>query len=119
VVAALILQALALIVVRFLSGVELAFLYGVIQGATNGLTGTVVGVVWAAYFGRRHLGTVAGAASVILSAGSALGPLPLGVARDLLGSYNLALTVCAAIPLLLAAVNLGVKKPRKRNPVPR
>ena len=110
---ALVLQALTLAVAQFLRGVEMAFLYGVIQGAAIGLSTVVNNVVWAAYFGRRHLGSIAGAASTILIAGSALGPMPLGIARDLLGNYNLALTVSATVPLLLGIANLLVKRPRK------
>ena len=44
-------------------------------------------------------------------ASSALGPLPLGVARDLLGSYGSTLTMLAVLPLALAVVSLFMKKP--------
>jgi cyanate permease len=45
--------------------------------------------------------------------GAALGPLPLGVARDLLGSYNLALTLLAVLPFALGVANLFWGKPEK------
>ncbi len=112
-VTALILQALSLGMAQFMQSVELALVYGVALGTTMGLIRTVSSVGWATYFGRRHLGSITGAASTISIAGSALGPMPLGIARDLLGSYNQALTVLAVLPLTLGVVSLFIKKPER------
>jgi sugar phosphate permease len=111
---ALFLQALALMMAQFLSSAELAFLYGVVLGATLGLSSLVASVSWATYFGRQHLGSITGFTTSIGIAGSALGPMPMGIAHDLLGSYNLALTVSATLPLLLGILTLFVDRPRKR-----
>ena len=108
--ASLFLLALSMGLVQFLSSVPLAFVYGVLLGATMGLYRIVATVAWAHYFGRRHLGAIAGAASTIMIIGAAVGPIPLGVARDLLGSYNLALTLLALIPLALSVASLLVLK---------
>jgi sugar phosphate permease len=110
---ALVLQAVSLTMAQFLKTVEIAFIYGIILGATSGLIRTVGGVAWASYFGRRHLGSISGLASTIMVAGSALGPMPLGIARDWLGSYNQALTIFAVLPLLLAILALMAKAPVK------
>lgn len=104
--AGLFLLALAMGLVQVLSSVFLALLYGVILGASMGLFRIVSSVAWAHYFGRRHLGAIAGTASTIMIIGAAIGPIPLGVARDVLGSYNLALTILALIPALLGVVSL-------------
>lgn len=109
--AALFLQALSLWMVQYLQGIEMAFLYGVIIGATMGLVRTVGSICWANYFGRRHLGSITGRSSTILIIGSALGPMPLGIARDLLGNYNLALTIFAVLPLILAVISMFAKQP--------
>ena len=77
---------------------------------------TVSMVIWAKYFGRKHLGSITGIVYLISAAGSALGPMPMGIARDLLGSYGLALTVAAALPLILAVVALFARRPHKRIP---
>jgi sugar phosphate permease len=110
---ALLLMTLALVLTPLVGSFEMALVYGVVMGIKGGLTQLVSSVVWADYFGRRHLGSIAGAASTIGSAGSALGPLPLGVARDLLGSYTLALLICAVVPLVLGAASLFVRAPQR------
>ncbi len=109
----LLMQAAALIMAQHLQSVQLAFVFGMVVGATMGLARTVGSVAWAMYFGRTHLGSITGVTSTIMIAGSALGPLPLGLARDLLGDYNQALTVLAMIPLILMVVTLiFAKRPK-------
>lgn len=110
---ALVFQALALWLAQSLHSIELAFLYGLALGVTMGLVRTVSGVVWAAYFGRRHLGSITGVASTISVFGSALGPLPLGVAWDVWGNYDLALNLLIVPPLLLSLLSLFVGRPVK------
>lgn len=113
-VVALITTVLILGMVQILNSVPMALAYGVLLGLNGGLFGIVMSVVWASYFGRRHLGSIAGMASTFTVIGSALGPLPLALAYDLLGSYNGALTVEAVIPLALAVANLFVRRPGTR-----
>lgn len=112
--AALFFQALALWMGQHLATVPLAFLFGGVLGASTGLFRTGAGVAWARTFGRSHLGSISGVAATILIFGAALGPVPLGIARDALGSYDLALTLLALIPLLLGIASLFLKPPRKR-----
>jgi cyanate permease len=47
-------------------------------------------------------------------AGSALGPMPMGIARDWMGSYLPALTVSAVLPLALAVVALFARRPERK-----
>lgn len=109
--ASLFLQATALLMAQFLFSVPMAFLYGIILGMASGLTHIVAAVAWAKYFGRQHLGSITGTASTILIFGAAVGPIPLGVARDLLGSYNLALSLLALLPLSLGVASLFMPEP--------
>ncbi len=113
-VIALLLQALALWMAQMLDNTVWAIVYGMVLGALMGLMRTVSTVALASYFGRLHLGSISGVASTTLTAASALGPLPMGLARDLLGSYNATLSVLSLIPLLLAVVALGMRKPVRR-----
>jgi sugar phosphate permease len=111
--AALLGQASSLVMAPHLQGIPSALGYGAVLGFTSGLQMTVGSVVWAKYFGRRHLGSITGLASLITIGGSALGPMPMGIARDLLGSYTLALTIAAALPLVLGFVALFARQPQK------
>ncbi|HSM57027.1 MAG TPA: MFS transporter [Candidatus Sulfomarinibacteraceae bacterium] len=109
----LFLLALALWMAQHLSSTPMAFLYGVILGGNMGLFRIVSSVAWAHYFGRRHLGSISGVASTVLIVGSAVGPIPLGVARDALGNYNLALTLLALLPLALGVASLFMPQPTR------
>lgn len=110
----LLLQTLALWLTPYLSSSWLVLLFGVNLGAIFGLQRTVSSVAWAKYFGRLHLGAIAGFSSTILVAASALGPMPMGIARDLLGSYTTTLRILAVIPLVLAGASLFVDRPQRR-----
>lgn len=102
----LLAQSAALWLAPALATLPLAVLFGIFLGSAGGMTRAVNVVVWANYFGRRHLGSIAGVATTALVFGTALGPVPIGIARDLLGSYDLVLRGLAFLPLLLAAAAL-------------
>jgi hypothetical protein len=109
----LFLLAFSLWYAQHLSGVAAATLYGAALGSTSGLFHVVGMVVWARYYGRQHLGSITGVTTTVVVIGSALGPLPLGAARDWLGSYNQALTLLAILPLALGAATLFTPRPQK------
>lgn len=111
---ALFLQAATLILAQSLQNVQVAFIYGITLGTMFGLMNMVNSVSWAKYYGRKHLGSITGVTTTALIAGSALGPMPFGIARDVLGSYNLTLTISALIPLALGIASLFVDRPEKR-----
>lgn len=92
---------------------QIALCYGLCLGVTAGLFRTVSGVVWADLFGRTHLGAISGLATTLIVAGSALGPLPLGYARDLLGGYTMALSISSLIPFALAVLTLFCRQPKR------
>ncbi len=102
-----------LLLATTLNSVPIALVYGVLLGLNGGLMSTVGGVIWADYFGRKHLGSIAGLAGSFGTIGSALGPLPLGLARDLTGAYDLALWIGAALPLFLLVANVVVGPPTR------
>jgi cyanate permease len=114
---ALLGQTATLLMAPRLQGKTSALVYGSVMGLTSALAMTVSAVVWAKYFGRRHLGAITGVSSLIQVAGSALGPMPMGVARDIMGSYAQALTVLALLPLILSIVVLFARRPVKPQPV--
>lgn len=110
----LLLQAVVLVMAPFLFSVQLALAYGVLSGVRGGLQLIIGNVVWAKYFGRLHLGSITGIASTVLVGSSALGPMPFGVARDLMGSYTTILIGMAVIPLGLAIATLIFVRPPQR-----
>ena len=112
--AALVGLTASLLMAPRLQGTASALTYGIILGAMGSLQLTVSQVVWAKYYGRRHLGSVTGVAMLVNIAGSALGPMPMGIARDLMGSYLPFLTLSAALPLALAVVALFARRPERR-----
>ena len=111
--AALIGQTACLLLAPRIQDSASAFIYGVVLGITGSLQMTVSTVVWAKYFGRKHLGSITGIASLLGSGSSALGPMPMGIARDILGSYTQALTVLAFLPFVLSIVVLFARRPQK------
>ncbi len=108
---ALFLNASILIMAATLSSAKMAYGFGVVMGVQGGIETLVISVVYANYFGRRHLGSIAGLAVTIGVAGSALGPMPLGIARDLLGSYSTVLIGFAALPFTLGIACLLFCRP--------
>jgi sugar phosphate permease len=109
----LLIMAAALISAPFMNTILLATIFGVMLGGLGGLSRVVNAVVWPNYFGRKHLGSISGLATTILVLGAALGPMPIGIARDVWGNYNLILPLLAVIPLALAvATVLFGKKPK-------
>jgi MFS family permease len=110
----LFLQALALIMAPYLLSVELALAFGLIMGIRSGLQMIVSNVIWAKFYGRLHLGSITGVTATLMVASSALGPMPFGVARDILGSYTAVLIGFAGLPLILAVAALLYCRPPKR-----
>lgn len=113
---ALILEAAILVAATRLTSVPLAYAFGVGWGIQGGIEILVMGVIFANYFGRLHLGAIAGFASTLLIAASALGPMPMGIARDLMGGYQTVLTGSAIVPLVLALACLLFGKPPAVSP---
>lgn len=108
---ALVLETLILVMAPALNSLEMAYGFGLCMGVQTGLEMIVASVVFANYFGRLHLGSIAGFAMTLLVASSALGPMPIGVARDLLGSYTIVLSSFAILPFVLAVACLLFCKP--------
>jgi MFS transporter, OFA family, oxalate/formate antiporter len=110
---ALVLQSVSLLMAQSLTSINLAIFYGVLLGASGGLQRTVSSVLTADYFGRRHLGAIAGVTTTIMIAGSALGPLPFAMARDAWGSYEPVLVASAIPPLVLGVISLFLGRPTR------
>ncbi len=104
--------ALALIILAVQSR-EIAWVYAafVVLGLGWGGMIPLQEVVWASFFGRRHLGAVRGAAlpvALLLSAGA---PFIVAAWYDSVGSYDAALWVVAALNILSGFLIYRVRPP--------
>jgi len=68
-------------------------------------------VIWPNYFGRKHLGSIRGAATVFMVIGSALGPLPFGISYDQTGGYNIAIIGMIIFTSIALALSFFITKP--------
>ncbi len=109
---ALLFQGLALWMALNLANGTAALFYGTMIGIYHGLFRTVSNVLWPIYFGREHLGSISGVGMAIMIAGSALGPMPFGIARDLFGNYNAAFQLSSIVPFVLAVLTPFILPPR-------
>lgn len=112
--ASLFCLALTLIMAPFVYSVTLAYVFGVLLGTTQGLESTLRGVLWAKYFGRKHLGSITGVITTATVASSAIGPLLFGLTRDIVGSYTVVLFIFAALSLSLGLAVVAFGDPPRR-----
>lgn len=80
-------------------------------GVSGGLFSPISTVAFPRFFGRTHLGAIAGLEMMCLVIGSALGPSLLAASKTLLGSYSPALFACLALPALAIVMALSFRRP--------
>ena len=107
-------HALALVLALTISDTWQAFLYGAVLGLGGGVTMTTSAVIWANYFGRRHLGAIRGVSQMGMVAFAALGPLPFSLLLDLAGGYTRVFFALIAFPAISALAALLAVPPVKR-----
>lgn len=80
-------------------------------GISGGLFSPISTVAFPRFFGRKHLGAIAGLEMMCLVVASALGPSLLAASRTYLGSYTPALLACLALPATAIVMALSFKRP--------
>ena len=117
--AGLVVMAATLVSATLVRDLWTALGYAVMFGLNNAVSMTFFGYMWPRYFGRRHLGSIQGTGQMIGVVGASLGPLPFGLAYDLVGGFNVALWSAAVLPLLCAVLALFLRPPvLHREPLP-
>ena len=111
----LILLAVCLAGVTLVTDQTTAVIYALGFGVLTGTNMTLFGFMWAHYFGRKHLGSIQGIGQASGVIGASLGPLPLGIAFDLYGSYTESLLLLAIMPVLAAILALFLNRPSHKN----
>ena len=102
--AGLLVQAGALVGVTLVSDTASAIAYAAWFGLNNAFSMTMFGYLMPRFFGRKHLGSLQGTGQMVAVVGASLGPLPVGLAFDLLGSPTLTLRLLALYPLACAVL---------------
>ncbi len=100
----LLVTAASLVGVTFATDLVSAVLYALVFGLNNAMSMTIFGYMWPRYFGRRHLGSIQGTGQMIGVVGASLGPLPVGLAFDLIGNATMTLRLLALYPIAAAAL---------------
>lgn len=90
-----------------------AFVIG--NGITGGAFSNLTGVVFPRFFGRRHLGAIAGVNMSAMVIASGIGPVLFAGCQQLLGNYVVALTGSVLVPAIFAVLGwiLGDNPQRK------
>lgn len=103
---------IAMIVLLMANAPALALLYAACRGVSGGMWMVAADVAWPTYFGRRHLGSIRGFGFATGVVGAAIGPIPFGLAYDLLGGYRPAIGGLLVLPLIAAVGVLRAKAPQ-------
>jgi MFS family permease len=111
--AAMLMLAIGVGIVCFMPVWWLVFGFAVLNGLHGAIQRTAGTVVWINYYGRANQGVIRGAAMSAMILAAAVGPMPLALAKDNLGTYFPALLAFTIIPLLSAFLVFSAKQPTK------
>lgn len=111
--AVFVIQLVSLGVLLYSQTYNMALAFGIITGLTTGFQAVCNNVVWANYFGRKHLGSIRGFSMTSIIIGSAFGPLPFGIAFDMFGGYTEIITGIMIFPVLGMIAALASPCPKK------
>ena len=89
----------------------------VMHGLAWGLRGPLMSALRADYFGRAAFAMVMGFSSLIVTVGSVLGPLAVGLLADRMGDYAWGFGTLAVVGLIGAAAFFTLEAPPKRTEV--
>jgi len=107
------LIGLDLIFMTFVDSAFKASVFILCYGLLTNLQSVTINVIWVKYFGRLHLGSIRGAATVFMVIGSAFGTVPFGLSYDMTGSYGSVFVAMAGLALIGTLLSLSIRKPVK------
>lgn len=103
--------AMAVAMILKMPSPEFAVVYAVLMGIHGAVLRSTAMVVWINYYGRTHQGAIRGVSFSMMIFASALGPLPMALSADYLGSWDPSLTVFLFIPLISAVLVWTARRP--------
>lgn len=89
-------------------------LFAIFWGIGHGVLNVPLGVIWANYYGREHLGSIQSVTTTVMVVGSAFGPIPFGWSYDHFGSYNFMLILSIAIWIVGALLAVLAVPPQRK-----
>lgn len=107
------LIALDLLFMLYVKTTLMAAIFILIYGLITNMQNVTLNVIWVKYFGRLHLGSIRGAATVFMVIGSAFGTVPFGLSYDLTGSYFFVFLAMAGLAAMGILLSLSIRKPVK------
>ena len=108
------LEIVLLMMLQITNTSVMAVLFALVWGASNGFERIALSYIWPSYFGRAALGSIQGLATSVMVFGSAIGPLPFGVAFDIYGGYSEIIWISIVFPIIGIISSLLAKKPVKK-----
>ena len=84
-------------------------------GISSGCFGTLTAVVLPRFFGRAHLGAIAGVQMMMIVIASAIGPSLLASSKAITGSYVTGLYACCLFAPVVIGLMVFVRSPDKAN----
>jgi MFS family permease len=106
-------NAAGVAIIVFADTLPMAYAYALVYGFGFGGLRIMEHIVYADYFGRRHLGAISGFSKPFHLFTNAGGPLIASLAYDLRGSYAVAFAMFAVAHLLAAVLMLAAAPPKK------
>ena len=81
-------------------------------GASGGVFGPLVTVVWPRYYGRKHLGAISSMNLASMVFASAIGPFIFGMSKEWFGGYNAGIYACLVMPLMILLGSFKANNPQ-------
>ena len=113
---ATIFSGAAMVVIIFADNLPLAVTFAVLFGLGTGGWTLAQTLLFANYFGRRHLGAIRGLSQVLSGPLGAAGPFLAGGIRTYTGSYELSFIIFFAALVVVFLALVLARPPRRRQP---
>jgi MFS family permease len=110
------LNALAFVLVLFADTTLLVMVWAVFYGFVQGAANPLQRLIFADYFGRRHLGSIEGVSRAVQNIAQAAGPLVAAAVYDSTNSYRVIFTIFIGMNLA-AMVFIAMARAPKRDPL--
>jgi predicted MFS family arabinose efflux permease len=87
-------------------------IYALVHGSFMAFDGVSTSVMLPNYFGKKNLGSIRGFFSTAMVIGSALGPLPFGLAYDYFNGYTEVMLLVMVLPILALGASYLATPPK-------